>query len=507
MPDCVITLPKWHDKQRLAFESTASEILFAGDTRAGKSFFVRKSYIIWCSQIPGLQTDIFRLHFDDVIAENMDGETSFPVLLSAWEKAGLVKINQTEIVFWNDSKISLEHCSDDTVMLKHRGIAKHVRTFSESSQILEHRIRALTGWVTMSEEMKERVPEKWKGQFPKVLHVTNPIGISCNYYRRNFVDFAAPYSLNKVGQHIRQYIPAFLDDNPSEDAEQTKARIFEAFPDVAAQKALINSDKSGISNWHAMVGEFFPQWNHNKHVVSDFYPPHHWFRFRTFDWGYAEPFAVYWIAVSDGEPFIDEFGQQRWFPRGCLIVYQEWYGCDERNPAQGLRMRNEDVAAGIINRSESHSVRLITLTDSKPFQSTGGDGIDLVFQRNGVPLEMGDCSRIAGWSQLGSRLTGIKLDDTEQRYAMIVFCERCRYAISYIPALPRHPSESKKEDAAEHGEATHSSDAVRLGCMAHSHKLIKDLIQPMDTQIQRAIKEATRPTIKKLIGFQSWMRQ
>ena len=325
MPDYTIKLPKWHPKQKLAFESLATEILFAGDTRAGKSFFVRKSMILWCSQIPGLQCDIFRLHFDDVIAEAMEGETSFPILLHEWEKAGFVKINQTEIIFWNESKISLEHCSDDTVMLKHRGIAKHVRAFIESSQILEHRIRALTGWVTMSEEMKARVPDKWKGQFPKVLHVTNPLGVSTGYYRREFVDCRKPYSIEKVGPRMRQYIPAFVDDNPSEDATQTSERIAEAYPDVAAQKALINEDKSGISNWHSLVGEFFPQWEYKRHVVSDFEPPTYWYRFRSFDWGYAEPFAVYWIAVSDGEPFRDESGNRRWFPRGCLVVYREWY--------------------------------------------------------------------------------------------------------------------------------------------------------------------------------------
>ncbi|HRH31978.1 MAG TPA: hypothetical protein PLK06_01505, partial [bacterium] len=262
-----IELPKFHPKQQQVYDSIATEILFAGDTRAGKSYFVRRSYIIWCSQIPGLQCDQFRLHFDDVIAENMDGETSYPVLLQNWEKEGLVKITQTEVTFWNESKISLEHCSDDTVMLKHRGIPKHVRTFGESSQILEHRIRALTGWVTMSEEMKSRVPAKWKGLFPKVFHITNPDGISSGYYRRHFVDARPPYSIEKIGQFQRQYIPAFLDDNPSEDAEQTIARIGEAFQDVAIQDALIAKDKTGITNWHTGGGEFFPEWDIEKHVV------------------------------------------------------------------------------------------------------------------------------------------------------------------------------------------------------------------------------------------------
>ncbi len=493
-----IDLPKWNPKQETVFDSAASEILFAGDTRAGKSFFIRKAYIYYCAQIPGLQCDIFRLHFDDVIAENMDGETSFPILLSAWEKEGLVKINQTEVVFWNDSRISLEHCADDNVMLKHQGIAKHVRTFGESCQILEHRIRALTGWVTMSEEMKQRVPDKWKGQFPKVFHVTNPKGISSGYYRKNFVDMRPPYEIAKVGQFMRQYIPAFLDDNPHEDPEMTRARISEAFTDRTTQASLINEDKTGISNWHTGGGEFFPEWDEKRHVVTDHIPPAHFFRFRTLDLGYAEPFAVYWVAVSDGEPYRDHNGDERWFPRGALIVYNEWYGCDDRENAKGLRLRNEDIRDGIMQRSEYAHRKSLTITDSLPFQDRGGVSVPDVFfdKGNGFTILLGDTSRVVGWNQMRARLIGIHFggDDTE-RIPMIFFCQCCKFARDYIPALPRHPSEGKKEDAAEHGESTHAPDAIRLACMAHA--VIKDSVQPIQSRIDKMLK-AARPSIKKI---------
>lgn len=494
MPEVVISLPKWHDKQRLVFDSKATEILFAGDTRAGKSFFIRKAYIVWASQIPGLMLDIFRLHWDDVIAENMEGETSFPILLNEWEKAGLCKINQADITFWNTSKIMLEHCGDDIVMQKHQGIARHVRTFAESCQILEHRIRALTGWVTMSDEMKARVPEKWKGQFPKVLHVTNPKGVSSSYYRRHFVDARAPFAIEKVGQFERQYIPAFLDDNPSEDQEATKARILEAFQDESTQKSLINEDKTGVTNWHVGGGEFFPEWNEDRHVVKDFTPPHWWMRFRGLDLGYAEPFCVHYVAVSDGEPFKDKEGHERWFPRGAYVIYNEWYGCDPKNPAVGIRMRNEDIAAGIVERSELGFESVPTLTDKLPFQDRGGESVPEVFRRNGCPITLGDTSRVVGWSQLRSRLIGIKIyPEDDRRVPMIYWTESCVYARNYMLALPRHPSDSKKEDAAEHGESTHAPDTDRIICMAHS--VIKDKLQPMESRIQREIS-AQKSTIK-----------
>lgn len=497
--EVVIELPKFHPKQLIAFESKASEILFAGDTRAGKSYFIRRCYIMCCSQIPGLQCDIFRLHFDDVIGENMQGETSFPILLMKWEKEGLCRINQTEITFWNESRISLEHCSDDTVMMKHQGIAKHMRTFGESCQILEHRIRALTGWVTMSEEMKARVPEKWKGTFPRVYHVTNPKGISSGYYRRHFVEARPPYSIEKVGQFNRQYIPAFLDDNPSEDPEMTKARIAEAFPDQATQKSLINEDKSGLSNWRQGGGEFFPEWDPSRHVVPDCIPPAHWFSFRGMDLGYAEPTCVLWCAVSDGEPFIDSMQRERWFPRGAFLIYREWYVCDPADPAKGLRLRNEDIRDGIISRTEPHRKNDITLTDSLPFQDRGGESVPAVFSNKGqgITIALGDTSRVVGWNQVRSRLIGVQLNPSSQeRTPMIFFCENTKYTQDYMRALPRHKLETRKEDAEEHGEATHAPDTVRIICMAHS--VIKDKAEPIQAKIEREIA-LSKPTMKRIV--------
>ena len=494
-----LLLPPLKDKQELIYKSTATEILLGGDTRSGKSFYIRWAYIHYAALIPGIQMDIFRLHFDDVVAENQTGETSFPILLDPWVKAGLVKITQTDVTFWNDSHIGLHHCSDDVVLLKHRGIACHVRTFGEATQILEHRLRALTGWVTMSEEMKSRVPAYWKGQFPKVIYATNPTGISAGHFRKNFVDCRPPYSIEKVGQFQRQYIPMFLDDNNEEDAEATRARIREAFPDEQTQRAYINEDKSGVSNWHAGGGEFFPEWVHERHVVPSFHPPHWWFQFRCMDLGYAEPTCVLWFAVSDGEPFRDEQGRERWYPRGCLVAFREWYICDPKDPSKGLRLRNEEIRDGIIARTEPDHRLDVTLTDSLPFQDRGGESVPNVFWNKaaGIALTKGDTSRVVGWNQLRSRLIGVQSPTLPQKDPMIVFCDCCKYTIDYMPALPRHPSESKKEDAAEHGEATHAPDTVRLAAMAHT--VIKDAVQPLESRIIKEIALSTRSNTMKHI--------
>lgn len=496
MPEIEIVLPSFKPKQQLVFDSRANEILFAGDTRAGKSFFVRRTYIELCASIPGLITDILRLNWADVIKNYMLGETSFPALLHNWEKAGLVNITEARIDFWNGSVITLGHCADERAIRTHQGNPTHVRTLDESAQLIEGNIRALGGWMTITKEFADKIPDKWKGTFPRLYHLTNFVGPGMGYYRRGFLECREPFEIQKVGQFNRQYIPAYLTDNDSEDASATIARIKEAFPDPMVQRALLECD------WRAMAGDMFPEWNEDRHVVTDFRPPVHWFRFRSLDLGYAEPTAVYWCAVSDGEPFFDHDHNERWFPRGAFIIYNEWYVCDEREPSKGLRLRNEDIRDGVIERSELGHRTDITLTDSLPFQDRGGESVPSVFlnKGSGIVLTLGDTSRVVGWNQFRSRLIGIEIDldgsGIMMRLPMIYFTESCRYIRQYVPMLQRHKSESKPEDAVEHGEATHSCDAIRLICMAHT--IIKDKISPLESRIQKTLAQL-KPTVNKII--------
>ncbi len=456
-----INLPQLHQKQQLAYDSVASEILYGGATRGGKSFFVRWALINWCSQIPNLQCDIFRLHFDDVIGNHMEGDAGFPVLLANWAKDKLVTITQTEIRFnFNGSLISLEHCNDDRAMLKHQGIPKHVRVFEEATQISERRIRWLRGWVSMSESMKAKVPEHLKvkdlsgnliNPFPKILYTANPIGISAGYFRRTFVK-AAPkmevfQAAEEEGGFLRQYIPALVDDNPSEDAIKTRQRMA-GIGDSAITDALLNE------NWDSPIGDFFREYDENKHVVPDFQPPTHWLKYRGFDWGGADPFAVLWACVSDGEDFQDG-DKTLWFPRGAIIIYREWYGCNPEKPNEGLRMQNDEIAQGIIDRTKERTSG-ITLTDSLPFAARGGPTIANIFNDAGVPLTRADTDRVKGWSIVRDRLIGFS------GFPMLYICESCKYTRDYFPALQRH--KTKVEDAVDSGEATHIMDVVRYIC-------------------------------------------
>ena len=463
-------------KQGVAYETPATELLFGGATRGGKSHLARVALISWCLEISQLQCTLIRKKRQDILDNHVYGPNGFKDLLRAYIDRGQASVTQDEVKFGNGSRIVFKHCQDERQFDTAQGITSHVLFIDEATQISERLIRTFRAWCTMSEEMKATLPDHLKGRFPRILYTANPIGVSVGFFRRHFVKPRPTGSIEKVDGFVPQYLPSKATDNPSESEEATRGRVA-GMHDAATARALLEGD------WDAALGDFFPEWDEERHVVPEFITPAHWYRYRSFDWGSADPFCAYWFAVSDGEMFEAETwafedgayvkrNKRLWFPRGARVVYREWYGCREEDPAKGLGLRNADIARGIVERSPANEERnLITLTDSFVFPDRGEEGgqtIAKTFKDNGCPLTLGDTSRVTGWAAFRDALIGVRLDlNSDYRYAMLFVCEGCKYLRDYIPALPRHPNEAKKhEDAAESGEATHACDAVRLGIMA-----------------------------------------
>lgn len=494
-----------HPRQLQALTTEAQELLFGGASGGGKSHFLRHALSVWCLSIPGLQCVLIRKKNDDILSNHLNGPQGFRAILKDFIAAGVVRATQNGIKFFHgsnpDAVIDFQHCQDERQFDSAQGVERHVVAIDEATQISERLIRTFRAWCRMSKEFAATLPNVWKGKFPKILYTANPVGVSVGFFRRHFVKAREAFTVERVHGFLRQYIPSRIEDNLSADFDAHKGRM-EGLNDKALARALDRGD------WDAPLGDFFDCWDEDRHVIPDFIPPSHWYRYRSLDWGSADPFAVYWFAVSDGEMFdaecwvfVDGILVKRtaklWFPRGAKIIYREWYGCQSDDPSKGLRMRNADIAKGILERSpDACEQGLVTLTDSYVFPDRGEEGgqtIAKTFFDNGVPLTLGDTSRVTGWAACKDALIGKIFDyESQQRIPLVYIQQQCKYLRDYIPALPRHPNEAKKhEDAAESGEATHSCDAWRLGVMALAPA--KDKPVPDVAKIHAQIKEAQRP--------------
>ena len=453
-----------HKKQSQAFLSEANEILYGGAAGGGKSHLIRIAAIIWAAEISGLQVYLFRRIREDLVKNHVEGPRGFRALLAKWEAAGLVKIVEDEIRFWNGSKIYLCHVKDEKHRYKYQGAEIHVLLMDELTHFTEIIYRFLRGRVRM---IGIDLPSKYKGMFPRIISGSNPGNIGHLWVKNMFIDNVEPMKIRQMpkedGGTRRQFIPAQLDDNPSmlKDDPEYENKLF-----GLGSKALVDAMRWG--DWNVIEGAFFDCWSTERHVIRPFEVPDDWTRFRAGDWGSAAPFSIGWYAIVPDDYEIDS-GQV--LPRGCLIKYREWYGCVKGKPNTGLKLSAEAVGDGTAIREAGETIAYGVM-DPAAFAQDGGPSLVERMTKSGIYWRRADNARVSrrgamgGWDQMRSRLVG----DAEGR-PMLVFFSTCTDSIRTIPVLQH--DEANPEDLDTNME-DHAGDETRYACMSRPFVPQKD---------------------------------
>ena len=309
---------------------------------------------------------------------------------------------------------------------------------------------------------------------PKVMRKrirasANPGGPGHHAVKAYFIEHAPLGFQRIVGEHgkTRMFIPAKLTDNQI---------LMTVDPDYInrlrslGSKELVKAWLEG--DWNVVTGSYFPEFSISKHVIEPFSIPSHLMTFRCADWGSTKPFAVYWVAVSDGsiqippDPFAPPGSYGRLIPKGALIVFREFYGCVPGKPNTGLKWPAARVAQGILARDREGERVSYSVMDPSAFKEDGGPSHGEVFARNGVWFRPADNSRLAGWGQVRARLCGDDGDpDVDEGVGtpMLYIFNTCPHLIRTLPAL-QHDKDDP-EDCNSEGE-DHPPDALRYGCMS-----------------------------------------
>lgn len=221
-------------------------------------------------------------------------------------------------------------------------------------------------------------------------------------------------------------------------------------------------------DWSAIEGAFFAEWNEAKHVVPHFDVPKDWLRFRSMDWGFAKPFSVGWWAVV-GDEFQPPSGmagaRTGSLPRGALVRYREWYGCEPGKPNAGLRLTAKEVAQGIKAAEAGEDISYGVL-DPAAFSQDGGPSHAEAMMAEGVIFRRADNRRVpqagamGGWNQFRQRLRG------DEDGPMLYVMDTCRDFIRTVPVL-QHDAK-RAEDLDTEGE-DHIADEARYGCMSRPY--------------------------------------
>lgn len=290
----------------------------------------------------------------------------------------------------------------------------------------------------------------------------NPGGPGHHWVRARYID-PAPMGWRVITDSLtgleRVFIPSKVQDNKY--LGQDYVQRLKASGSAELVRAWLEGD------WSVIDGAFFDCWSNAKHVVRPFAIPKHWLRFRAGDWGSAKPFAFGWFAVVSDD-FLTPDGKL--LPRGCLVMYREWYGIakDESGNYKadvGLKLDATVVGKGVRVRDYAEVMGYGVL-DPAAFATNGGPSIAEMMQAGGQgsTFRPADNARVTqrgamgGWDQMRGRLVG-----DEDGNAMLVFFDTCIHAIRTIPALQH--DEAKPEDLNTSAE-DHAADMTRYGCMS-----------------------------------------
>lgn len=439
--------------------SHATEQLYGGAAGGGKSHLMRVASIMWCSEIPGLQVYLFRRLSDDLFKNHMTGPGSYPELLAPLMASGHVRFNGSKnyLEWWNGSRVWLCHCQHEKDRFKYQGAEIHVLLIDELTHFSELIYRFLRGRCRLG---SLRLPEKYRGLFPRILNGSNPGGVGHTFVRRMFIDSQTPMQVRQMnkseGGMLRQYIPAKLSDNPTlVDNDPEYLNKLEGLGNPALVKAMRDGD------WNIVAGGALDDvWDEQALCKPRFVVPAGWRINRSLDWGSAKPFSVGWWAEADGTEAKLPGGGTFCPVRGSIVRIDEWYGSRELGTNEGLKMGSKMVARGILEREALMRSKGWITTDVLPgpadnaiwtVDDDSSDSVAKLMEKENVRWIRSDKSpgsRKVGLQLMRDRIVAAKTGEGKAMY----FMRNCESAISLLPVLPRdqRDPEDVDSDAEDH---------------------------------------------------------
>ena len=409
-----------NSRQREFFLSRARHTAYGGARGGGKSWAMRRKFVLLALRYPELNLLLLRRTLPE-LRENH-------IIPLQRELYGIAPYNSTERVFRfpNGSRIKLGYCDTAQDVYQYQGQEYAIIGMEEATHFTEEQMRFLT---TCNRTTRTDIS-------PRMYYTCNPGNVGHAWVKRLFID-----RQYQQGENAEDYnfIPAKIYDNRIlMNADPNYVKQLLALPEDL-RRAHLDGD------WDVHAGQYFREFSREKHVVDPFEIPHWWRRFRSMDWGYNDPCCVLWHAV-DGD--------------GRIYTYRELYV---------RQQRADQVAQSIIKLSGDEEISY-TVASPDMWQKRGailkGDGFEgeslaELFARGGVPLASADNARIAGWQ----RVRGYMADGADGRPMWQAF-DCCENLIRTLPMLMYSPH--NREDAAD-GE-DHAPEALRYGLMSRPNK-------------------------------------
>lgn len=404
-------------------EGGPDEIGLGGARGPGKSHAVLSQVALDdCQRVEGLKCLFLRQtgtaaqeSFDDLITKAVKGRAEYHK-------------SKTTLKFPNGSRVLLGGFKDEREIDKYIGIEYDVIIIEELTQITSERYQKLKGSLRTSKT-------NWR---PRIYGSFNPGGIGHAWVRDLFV---VPFRENR--QTSTRFIPSTYKQNPA--LNEGYIRYLESL-----SGSLGRAWREG--NWDVFEGQYFAEWDHERHVVSPFTIPSTWLRYRSIDPSGREGItSCHWYAVdSDGR----------------VWVYREYYWDARAKDKNGMELGGRDydqharaIAALSRETDGTDEQYAYTVIDTAAFAKAGySETAAEIFDRNGVSgLLPAAKERVLGWNAVHTYLRWQKTPEGYTQPMMRVF-STCVNMIRTFP-LAIH-DELHPEDLNTKGE-DHALDECR----------------------------------------------
>ena len=419
-------------------------VLVEREAGGGKSWAVRSKAVALCLRYPGIKVGIIRRTYPELEANHIK---PLKKLLKVGTQEAAAKYNEQkkEMRFANSSEILFGYCATDGDLDRYQGTEYDVLFLEEATQLTEYQIKTLTACV------------RGVNDFPKRIYYTmNPGGKGHGYIKRIFID--RDYIAGEKPEEY-SFIQSLVYDNKAlMEMNPDYVNQLEALPEALREAWL-------LGNWDTFIGQVFREWRNNpegydtrrwSHVINDFEIDDSWKIYRGFDFGYAKPFAVIWIAI-------DHYGR--------MYLFKEYYGCT-REPDTGVQMQPREIAQRIREIETQDPMlrgrKVIGIADPAIWQNTTGESIADMMAHEQVYFQPGDHTRLAGLMQVHYRLA---FDG--EGFPMLYVFKSCRNMIRTLPILVYDEHKVEDVDTTQEDHCLTGDTIVHIGS---SRCTIKDLV-------------------------------
>jgi len=223
------------------------------------------------------------------------------------------------------------------------------------------------------------------------------------------------------------FLPAKLEDNPLLTVRDPgyRERLYQSGEKLA--RALLDGD------WSVFAGQFLSEFTYASHTCAPFDIPANWTRFRGYDWGFASPFAMLFLAKEPST--------------GRLYVYKEIYEHRMTDPEQAEKVKEyteKDERFSFTFADPSIWIkRSVEMTSKSTFD---------VFLDHQIYLTKADNDQVRKAKRLRSALANIH----DGKPGLLIF-RNCKMTILELEGLITDPD---RPEVPDRGQTDHAYDAL-----------------------------------------------